>query len=141
MSLHQIIYTSHAARLMSGEELVRLLEHSRSANAAAGITGLLLHADGSFMQAIEGDPAAVHALFERIKRDPTHGGIILICDEPITQRSYADWSMAFREISPADAARLPGFHLKRESINKHDRDLARNLMHTFLMNAALSRRA
>jgi hypothetical protein len=55
MSLHQIIYTSHSLVPMTGDELLELLDQSRRDNAAVGITGLLLHADGSFMQTIEGE--------------------------------------------------------------------------------------
>lgn len=117
MGLHQILYTSHSLVPMS--------------NAAAGITGLLLHADGSFMQTIEGEASAVHELFAKIEHDPRHGGIILMCDEPIECRSYGEWSMAFREITREEAARLPGFQRDQKEIGPSDRDLARNLMRTF----------
>jgi hypothetical protein len=137
MNLRQIIYTSHSATLSSSDELLALLDQSRRANAAAGVTGLLLHADGSIMQVIEGDAAVIAALFERIKRDPRHSGIILICDEPIARRSYGDWSMAFREISPEEAAHLPGFRQKPHDVSARDRDVARNVMQTFLRNAGL----
>lgn len=139
MSLHQIIYTSHSLVPMTRDELVELLDRSRRSNAAAGITGLLLHADGSFMQTIEGEFAAVQALFARIEHDPRHGGIVLICDEPIARRSYGEWSMAFREITRHDAARLPGFRQDQAEIGARDRDLARNLMRTFFESAGLAR--
>ena len=114
MNLHQIIYTSHSLVPMKREDLLDLLERSRRVNAAAGITGLLLHADGSFIQTIEGEFAAVQSLFARIEHDPRHGGMILIADEPIARRSYGDWSMAFREISRDDAAtRLADLILSR----------------------------
>jgi hypothetical protein len=141
MSLQQIIYTSHSPLPMSRNELVGLLDQSRRANVAAAITGLLLHADGSFMQAIEGEAPAIHKLFERIKLDSRHSGIVLICDETIEQRSYADWSMAFREISRLEAAQLPGFCVKQQGISDRDRDVARNVMHTFMKNSGLSKRA
>lgn len=137
MSLHQIIYTSHSLVPMSSGELASLLEQSRNDNAARGITGLLLHADGSFMQTIEGNREAVQALFARIEHDPRHGGLILICDEPVEHRSYGDWSMAFREISREEAAALPGFRKGRAPISTQDRDVARNLMQTFLNNSGL----
>jgi hypothetical protein len=137
--LQQIIYASHSLVPMKKQQLVELLEKSRRNNAALGITGLLLHADGNFMQTIEGERETVHALLDKIKRDPRHAGIFLLCDEPIAQRSYGEWSMAFREISPADAARLPGFQQKPRSITAQDRDVARNLMRSFFENADLGR--
>lgn len=101
-----------------------------------GITGLRLHADGSFT--LEGEFSAIHGLFAKIEGDRRHGGIILICDEPIEQRSYGDWSMAFREIDREDAARLRGFHQGQSEISAQDRDVARNLMRTFSKNLGLS---
>lgn len=134
---HQIIYTSHSSVPLTRTELVELLDRSRRNNARVGVTGLLLHADGSFMQTIEGESDAVRALLARIERDPRHAGMIMICDEPIQKRSYGDWSMAFREITPEEAARLPGFRLKQACIRAQDRDVARILMQSFIKNARL----
>ncbi|MEM7363377.1 MAG: BLUF domain-containing protein, partial [Pseudomonadota bacterium] len=36
----------------------------------AGVTGMLLYHEGSFLQALEGDRAVVEALYERIEEDP-----------------------------------------------------------------------
>jgi hypothetical protein len=136
--LHQIIYASHSLVPMSSAELVELLETSRRNNAALNVTGLLLHADGNFMQTIEGERDAVHALMQKIRRDQRHAGIFVLCDEPIAQRSFGNWSMAFREIRREDAACLPGFQQQRE-ISAEDRDVARNLMRSFFENADLGR--
>jgi len=92
------------------------------------------------MQTIEGAPAAIEALYAKIRRDPRHSGLILICDEPVAQRSYGDWSMAFREIARHEAAQIAGFRREQADISPADRDLARKLMHTFFHNAGLTRR-
>jgi Sensors of blue-light using FAD len=139
MELQQIIYTSHSLVPMDKETLVALLDQSRRDNTAAGITGLLLHADGSFVQTIEGEFAAVHALLAKIEHDPRHGGLVLISDEPIERRSFGDWSMAFREISRSDAERLAGFQHLPGANPEQDRDFARRLMATFGDATGLSR--
>ncbi len=139
MALQQIIYISHSLVPMSSDELIALLALSRRNNAAAGISGLLLHADGNFMQTFEGEADVVHALFEKIRRDKRHEGIIVICDEPVLARSYGEWSMAFREIGRDDAAKLQGFERHRGAISPEDRDLARNLMSTFIKTSGLTR--
>lgn len=133
MSLQQIIYTSHATRLMRPDELVELLRRSRERNTKRGVSGLLLYADGSFMQTIEGPFDTVHALFAKIEADPRHGGLILICDEPIERRSFAEWSMAFREISARESERIAGFKrlTSADPGSTRDRDLARRLMQGF----------
>jgi hypothetical protein len=140
MALHQIIYTSHSNGILIGEQLVELLLQARVKNARLGITGLLLHADGSFMQTIEGEDEALHRLYAAIAQDARHSGAIIMSDDPITQRSFNDWSMAFREITPEEADRIPGFrHLTAATHNStHERDLARLVMQTFASSVDLS---
>ena len=94
-ALLSIIYVSHSSRLMSREEIHQLLDDARERNQQAGITGILLHADGNFMQYIEGDPATVEATFARIKRNPAHRNIIELQRKEICEREFADYSMAY----------------------------------------------
>ena len=140
MELHQVIYTSHATELMSSSQLVKLLERARPKNIKLGVTGLLLYGHGSFMQTIEGEFEPVHRLFAEIEADPRHGGVIMICDEPIRQRSFSDWSMAFRDISNAEAEGLAGFRklVAAAPGTPPERDLARRVMQSFAVGADLN---
>jgi Sensors of blue-light using FAD len=52
---YQIIYSSEAATPMQTDDLQELLDRSRRSNAAKGITGALIYAEGSFLQILEGD--------------------------------------------------------------------------------------
>jgi hypothetical protein len=142
MALQQIIYTSHSTASLSRDELVELLRRAREKNFRLGITGLLLHGDGSFMQTIEGEFEPVHQIYSTIEQDPRHAGLILMCDEPIKQRSFADWSMAFREITAADAETIPGFRRLTAADPKDppERDLARRVMQTFAKSTDLNTR-
>jgi hypothetical protein len=142
MALHQIIYTSHSNGIMTSEELVKLLVQSRENNARLGVTGMLLHADGSFMQTIEGEDEPVHRLYATIAQDPRHSGAIIMCDDPIAQRSFNDWSMAFREIMRDEAEDIPGFrHLAAATHNStYERDIARRIMQSFASGTDLGPR-
>ena len=60
-----IVYVSSATRLFAAEDLVALLQAARDYNARIGITGMLLYKAGNFLQVIEGDAAAVNALYEK----------------------------------------------------------------------------
>jgi hypothetical protein len=100
--LETLVYVSAAGRPFSASDLAALLQASRARNAATGITGLLLHVGGNFMQAIEGEPRAVTALYDRIAQDPRHHGLKTILRLPIARRLFRDWSMGFQE-----AAELP----------------------------------
>jgi hypothetical protein len=68
IELHQVICTSHANGTLRSAERIALLAQSRRKYAAAGITGLLLHADGSFMQTIEGWRGSIAILANRARQ-------------------------------------------------------------------------
>jgi hypothetical protein len=107
-SLIQVIYSSFASKHFMEEELPELLTHAREANAARGITGMLVYVNGNFLQVIEGEAAAVDELFATISDDPRHKRVFVIVREPITQRSFSDWSMGFKALLVADVETLIG---------------------------------
>ncbi len=108
-SLFQIVYTSTAAESFGRAELMDLLKGSVQRNTQAGITGLLLYKDGTFMQALEGEEAAVNTLFAKICHDPRHHHIIPLIQEPIQQRYFPNSAMAFRDLESPQLRTLPGY--------------------------------
>ncbi|MBK1715877.1 BLUF domain-containing protein [Rubrivivax gelatinosus] len=107
--LTHCIYASAASTPLDSSALRELLETSRVHNARDGITGMLLHVDGSFFQVIEGPAAAVSALFDRIAADPRHRQVTRIIEEPIHRRSFDAWSMGYPS-GDEDLSELPGFN-------------------------------
>ncbi len=107
--MHHIIYLSRATRSMSDEELTTLLAQAREANAQQGITGALVYGDGQFMQIIEGEEAALAMLYAKLLQDERHEQVFKFADKPILQRSFADWSMAFRPVSTEQFQALQGY--------------------------------
>jgi hypothetical protein len=104
-----ITYISFATQPFSARELLDLLAVARQNNGKLAVTGMLLYREGSFMQVLEGRPANVHGLFARIGRDQRHHELKSILREPIQERMFPDWSMAFQDLDSADARNAPGF--------------------------------
>jgi hypothetical protein len=50
------------------------------------------------MQYLEGPAQGLYRVYEVIKADPQHYGIVDLVREPIAQREFSGWSMAFRVI-------------------------------------------
>ena len=90
-----LVYTSTATRQISEEEMQQLLEKARLRNKALNITGLLVYSDGTFMQYLEGPPDNLKEIFETIKLDNRHKGIIEIPFKPTQVRRFTDWNMAY----------------------------------------------
>ena len=107
--MHHIIYLSRVSQKLSSDELVALLVKARRSNELAGITGAMVYGEGQFMQILEGETTAVTGLYERIIGDPRHQAILKLVDKPIEERTFMNWSMAFRELSPEQAAELAGY--------------------------------
>jgi hypothetical protein len=91
----QLIYTSAAARPFTTEALRELLRRARETNTALGVSGLLLHVDGTFLQLLEGERDAVQGLYDRISRDPRHARVVTLLARDIDERNFPDWSMGF----------------------------------------------
>lgn len=105
----QIAYVSSTRGLLSADQLVRLLTKSRENNAEAGITGMLLYKDGNVLQILEGSAETVRALFDRIRRDQRHTGVIKLYQKAITERDFPEWLMGFRDLNAEATTELPGF--------------------------------
>ncbi len=110
-----IVYVSEAKKPMSEAELAGILRKSREKNTAAGISGLLIYKyaprydQGSFLQLLEGDEAAVRATYARIVADKRHHTKIILEQGDAPERQFPDWSMGFKNVTPAGIAALPGF--------------------------------
>jgi FAD-dependent sensor of blue light len=91
----ELIYASAAVGPMPEAELRSLLARSRVNNEAAGLTGLLLHDRGSFLQVLEGEALAVKTLFTKIAKDPRHARVTTLREDPIRERAFDRWSMGF----------------------------------------------
>jgi Sensors of blue-light using FAD len=104
----QIIYASVASKPYSTKMLVELLDKARNRNSAAGISGMLLYHEGSFLQVLEGPNEAVDALYEKIHKDPGHCDPILLSRELIEKKEFEEWSMGFVDTSHL-AEKFQGF--------------------------------
>ncbi len=114
--MYFIVYVSTASSLMSEEELADLLHKARLHNTGAGISGMLLYKDGSFMQLIEGDEADVKNLFWRIANDTRHSDVTTVIEGKLENRNFPDWSMGFKIVDKMKLAAIEGFQdLSQES--------------------------
>lgn len=95
----QIGYFSTARELQDAQAVHGILTESRRANRRDSISGLLVAGERRYLQVIEGPDKPVEALFDRIKRDRRHLAVATFLNRTITERSFGNWSMAFRRQS------------------------------------------
>jgi hypothetical protein len=120
----QLLYVSGASREMSERDLEDILRTSRKNNRDNGITGMLLWADGVFIQILEGEPDRVRRLVSRIQSDPRHCYFMVMHEQTTDERLFSDWSMGFKKLDPEKAADSDVFALSKaalsERVSDHD---------------------
>ncbi len=104
----QLSYVSRSAEPMAPAELLELLYQCRTNNRKRGITGLLLYANGTFLQALEGEDEVIDELIGMISNDPRHAEVQIIQRKEVPERQYSEWSMGFDEISDESLADIDG---------------------------------
>jgi hypothetical protein len=103
-----LAYTSVATHPMTHDELLSLLDSARSCNQRHGITGMLLYMDDCFFQVLEGEEHTVDALYEKICLDKRNHHVVKLIREPITQRSFTEWTMSYEHVTREEMASFTG---------------------------------
>lgn len=109
MALIHLIYVSSATAACDAVELEKILVSSARNNTPLQVTGMLLYAQGNFMQVLEGEEEAIDEIYARIAKDPRHDGLFVIEREPIEQRAFDQWSMGFRRLGATEALTHPAY--------------------------------
>jgi Sensors of blue-light using FAD len=105
---YQIIYSSEAATPMQTDDLEELLDHARRRNAANGITGALVYAEGVFLQILEGDKVQVQDLMAKIRWDVRHESVIVLREGEVRAAIFGNWKMAYVSATPQQVAKWAG---------------------------------
>lgn len=93
--LLSVIYVSVADPELDRDALAALVVAAQQKNSAAGLTGLLLYNGINFLQALEGEAAAVESCLARIGADARHNGMIEVARQSPTAREFAGFDMLY----------------------------------------------
>ena len=132
--LVHLVYASEATTDLGDKAVCELLERARKHNTQAGLTGLLLLVERSFLQVLEGAPDVIALLYRRILVDKRHCHIVKLIEEPIDRRDFQDWSMGLARLSPKELAGVPGvsdFFTNRRSLDGLGAGTARKVLGAF----------
>jgi len=131
--MYYLIYISTAVKLMNTQELTEILTISRKKNLENNITGMLLYAEGTFIQVLEGTEQDVLSIYRTITMDLRHKNLIKLVSAPLAKRAFPEWSMGFAVIDASKMAELQGY-IHPDDIFFEDSvtDPAINIMKTFV---------
>ena len=135
-SLIHLIYASLGTQDFSADQLTDLLQKAREANGRLGLTGMLLYSqsDRSFFQVLEGEPADLDRLYPKIAADARHSKVTLLIREPISKRTFGEWTMGFTSVTWPQLQSIPGlndFFRERSCLVDLDPGRAKKLLAAF----------
>jgi diguanylate cyclase (GGDEF)-like protein/PAS domain S-box-containing protein len=97
-NLHFLIYTSTPTTEVTPSLLDTIVTEARAFNQLNGITGHLVHFDGTFVQYLEGEDADIRRLYTMIREDWRHRDVTLVCEGRLIRRLFAGWTMGARSL-------------------------------------------
>ncbi len=128
------IYSSAATIKFSDDDIIALLEKSRTSNSQLDVTGMLLFEDGSFLQILEGTPEAIADLYKKISADKRHNNVTKIIQEPIEERSFSEWTMGYSGITRKELKEIDGlndFFSSKKCYTELDENRTKKLLKAF----------
>ena len=129
----RLLYISKASTSISDEQVQDILMSARRNNPANGITGVLIHGGGLFMQVLEGPEQKLLRQYVKILDDRRHDDARIIHISPVHSRIFEQWSMGsiagsplqFQHVSQFLDGRLEVVHAK--TFTNTMRDFAQRL--------------
>lgn len=94
-----ICYVSTLNKSLSTEELKELFEFCAIKNITKGISGVLLHNSGNFLQYFEGDKEVIQNLYySKIQKDIRHKNVITLFEKDINAQYFTGYEAGFTSI-------------------------------------------
>jgi hypothetical protein len=106
--LYQLVYSSVATEAMPKSKLYKILHGARAANTIADVTGLLVFAEGKFLQVLEGPREIVRELMQKIAADQRHKDVRVIAERDVEDRIFSSWKMAYVSTNARELAAWAG---------------------------------
>ena len=95
---YSICYFSTINAPLTEDELYQLLHSSANKNKKDDITGILIYADGNFMQVLEGQEKLIKKLYRKISRDRRHKNVIKVSEMMYTDKIFEAYGYGFTVI-------------------------------------------
>ena len=112
MSLYRLVYTSESTGTLDQTALSELRTLSAINNQKNDITGILVHRNMKFFQALEGSLKAINTLYKKILADDRHHNLLLQSFDLAHTRIFDDWSMQCIDFDQFSDGRKAMFSIK-----------------------------
>ncbi len=130
---YTICYLSKQAVALKDSELENLFKFILETNPTMNITGALLQNNNFFLQVLEGDKEIIKNLFEKIRRDKRHTGVLLILNQKIEKRIFKNYDANFNILkTKSDIEKLNNYLSLYDFENKYSKSI-KTIIEPFLI--------
>ena len=97
--MYQIIYTSRTRASIDHRVMEQIAYLASGRNDTQNVTGLLIYSGNTIVQIIEGEQAAVQAVYDKICRDTRHYDVSILGEGVVARREFPDTPMGFKVVN------------------------------------------
>lgn len=102
------------------EQIASILAVAQKKNAERNITGALLYSGGYFCQVLEGGEDDISELFETIQMDDRHTEVTVLHFEPLQERGFTEWAMAFAGLEASMRFDIEGIKASKDELQMRE---------------------
>lgn len=109
----RLLYISQSAPGISTIEVQEIVQSARQNNPILGITGVLVHGGGMFMQLLEGSEQVLFRMYVKIMDDSRHNNCQVLHISPAKDRIFTKWSMGLIDSDPLEFQHINQLRARR----------------------------
>lgn len=102
------------------QQVADILQVAQKKNAKLDITGALLYSGGYFCQVLEGAEEDIGDLFETIQMDGRHSEVTVLHFEPLQERGFREWAMAFAGVEESMRFDMDGIKASKDELQMRE---------------------
>lgn len=111
--MYRIVYMSKSCHPMADKELDEIRLTASRNNRNCNVSGLLVYADDTFFQVLEGPRLEVERVYDIVFQDDRHHRARILQQRDVADRRFADWTMGFCRITESEENADAFFDLSR----------------------------
>ncbi len=131
---YAICYVSTSDQSLSKNDLEELFNYTANKNNQSGISGILLHNDGNFLQYFEGEESQIKELYySKIMQDVRHKNVMTLFESKISNQYFQGYEAGFTSVlQKNNTPKLRAYINLLKHLNSKEIEVLSNTVNSFL---------
>lgn len=120
--IFHLVYRSSAREDLDRYSILNIINKAQMMNDKAGLTGLLIYRQNTFIQLLEGDEKTVKEVYAKIVKDRRHSDVKVLIESKSSMRIVPQFSMNYVESLSEDASIHSLFEVFEQMVSESPKD-------------------